>query len=252
MEKIAFISDIHSNCFALQAVLEDIEQQDIKQIINLGDSLYGAISPRQTFELLNQPHILHISGNQNRQIYQSTVQDVQRNTTLQFILNDLNQDAIDWLKKLSFDLRLQQEIYCCHATPKNDEIYLLEDVSSGLPKVRTEKEILKLLNGEQAKFIIHGHSHIHRTVQLSTGQYIINAGSVGYPAYFDNMPYYHQIENFSPMANYVVLEIFQNIWKIRHHQVSYDWQAAAKKAKQNGRDDWAYNLTTGRVKSDME
>jgi len=36
---IAAISDIHSNVFALEAVLTDIKHRDIDQIVNLGDVL---------------------------------------------------------------------------------------------------------------------------------------------------------------------------------------------------------------------
>lgn len=37
MEKIALISDIHSNIVALKAVLEDIESRGITRIFCLGD-----------------------------------------------------------------------------------------------------------------------------------------------------------------------------------------------------------------------
>lgn len=38
---IAVISDIHGNNLALNAVISDIEARNIKQIYNLGDSLFG-------------------------------------------------------------------------------------------------------------------------------------------------------------------------------------------------------------------
>lgn len=45
---IAAISDIHSNVFALEAVLADIKQRGADQIVNLGDILYGPIAPQAT------------------------------------------------------------------------------------------------------------------------------------------------------------------------------------------------------------
>ena len=41
--RIALLSDIHSNYFALKAVIDDIKLRKIELTINLGDSLYGQI-----------------------------------------------------------------------------------------------------------------------------------------------------------------------------------------------------------------
>jgi 3',5'-cyclic AMP phosphodiesterase CpdA len=45
---IALISDIHGNSWALDAVLEDINQRGIDQIVNLGDCVYGPLDPAGT------------------------------------------------------------------------------------------------------------------------------------------------------------------------------------------------------------
>ncbi|MER1974122.1 MAG: metallophosphoesterase family protein, partial [Psychrobacter alimentarius] len=45
LSTIAAISDIHSNVFALEAVLADIQHRNVDQIVNLGDILYGPIAP---------------------------------------------------------------------------------------------------------------------------------------------------------------------------------------------------------------
>ena len=39
--KIAIISDIHGNCVALDAVLNDINGMDVDQIVCLGDAVQG-------------------------------------------------------------------------------------------------------------------------------------------------------------------------------------------------------------------
>ncbi|PFD89042.1 YfcE family phosphodiesterase, partial [Bacillus cereus] len=38
-QKIAIISDIHGNSFALEAVLKDISHRNVDLIFNLGDSI---------------------------------------------------------------------------------------------------------------------------------------------------------------------------------------------------------------------
>jgi len=38
--EIAVLADIHGNCLALEAVLEDIARRNIGRIVHLGDCLY--------------------------------------------------------------------------------------------------------------------------------------------------------------------------------------------------------------------
>ena len=52
--KIAILSDIHSNVYALQEVLSDATSKKVNAIVNLGDSFYGPIAPRETYNLIRQ------------------------------------------------------------------------------------------------------------------------------------------------------------------------------------------------------
>ena len=49
---LAFISDIHGNAFALEAVLAEIARREIPEIINLGDSFFGPLDPAGTYAAL--------------------------------------------------------------------------------------------------------------------------------------------------------------------------------------------------------
>lgn len=91
LNTIAAISDIHSNVFALEAVLTDIKQRNIDQIVNLGDILYGPIAPKDTYPLLmeHQNDIITIRGNQDRQIREATTAEIGNNATMAFITEDL-------------------------------------------------------------------------------------------------------------------------------------------------------------------
>lgn len=50
--KIALISDIHSNQFAFQAVLDDLKQHDIDQIFFLGDYTFGGSGSVECVDML--------------------------------------------------------------------------------------------------------------------------------------------------------------------------------------------------------
>ncbi len=45
--KVAILSDIHSNVFALKAVIKDAKNKGVTKFINLGDTLYGPIEPKK-------------------------------------------------------------------------------------------------------------------------------------------------------------------------------------------------------------
>lgn len=255
MTIIAAISDIHSNIFALEAVLADIKRREVDEIVNLGDILYGPIAPKATYDLLMtyRDDITTIRGNQDRQIYEAKAAEIGNNATMAFIIEELPKAAIEWMRALPFDYHLSKDIYLCHGSPTDDMVYLLEDIETGQPTVRNDTDILALLNGIDSTVIVCGHTHIPRTITLSTGQIIINTGSVGYPAYEDDLPIVHRMQTYSPHASYALIKCVDTKqgkrWQTEHIKVPYNYEAAAELAAMNGREDWAFALRTGRVLS---
>lgn len=247
--RLAVLSDIHSNIFALEAVLEDIARSQVDIKINLGDILYGPIAPKATYALLQEHDFVTICGNQDRQIFQASSQEIEANATLKFVIEDLGDEPLLWLKKLSPTRHLDNDIFLCHGTPHDDMTYLLEDVSQGFAITKNEKEISSLLQGIHASLILCGHSHLPKTIFLEhIGQVIVNSGSVGLQAYKDEEPCVHSIENTCPEASYAIIEKTSDGWSVEHKRVAYDVEKASALALQNGRNDWEYALKTGKVK----
>jgi putative phosphoesterase len=244
--KIAVLSDIHSNVFALEAVVEDAQKRGVGQTLNLGDIFYGPIAPKATYELLKAHDFVTIRGNQDRQIYEASHGAINANPTMRFVLNDLGEEPISWMKTLPFDNQLNDEIYMCHGSPANDLTYLLENIETGRPCLRSDSQIVASLDGQSSNIILCGHTHIPRSVETSSGQLIINPGSVGLPAYTDDEPFMHSMENFSPHASYAVIEQGKAGWTIQQIKVPYDYQKAVQTAKKQQREDWGYFLDTGR------
>lgn len=244
--KFAIISDIHSNAYALQAVLDDILTRGANHIVNLGDTLYGPLAPKATYNLLTSYNVISICGNQDRLLYEVTPEEVLKNPTLQFVLNDLGDAPVEWLDTLPFDCQITREIYACHGSPTNDLTYLLEDISSGIPQVRSDGEIIRMLDGEDSDVILCGHTHLPRVVELSSGQLIINAGSVGLPAYADDHPVVHSMQTYSSHASYTMLEQDSAGWKVQQMNIPYAVEDAVAAATRQERFDWARYLATGR------
>src|SRR5579864_4417687 len=113
--RIALIADIHANVWALDAVLADIKKQRVDTMFNLGDILHGALKPHATYERLRAAGDgLTIRGNQDRQIYDATDQDRRKSPTLDYMINDLGDEPIEWLRRLPPTAIFEEEIFLCH------------------------------------------------------------------------------------------------------------------------------------------
>ena len=249
--RIAILSDIHGNAFALKAVLEHLRTLQIDKMVNLGDIFYGPVAPRATYDLLQEYEFVTIRGNQDRQIYESTDVEIEANPTMGFVLNELQGEPLTWLKNIPVDLQLDDRVYLCHGGPNDDMMYLVENIRSGSSVVRPDKEILKRLEGQKSSLILCGHTLIPRSILLSSGQQIVNPGSVGLPAYFDDLPVNHSMENYSYHASFAVIERQNDGWLVEHYKLPYDVEAAAEECLKRRRDDWAYLLRTGRVEQHL-
>jgi predicted phosphodiesterase len=241
--RIALLADIHANVWALEAVLADVRKQGVDILWNLGDILHGDLKPRATYELLRGADIeLTIRGNMDRELYEPNP-----DARAQRMIRDLGADATDWLRGLPATAVFEDEVLLCHGSPMDDLCYLLEDVTSGHPKVRDEDEIVTLLAGAVHPVIVCGHTHIPRLVRLANGQTIVNPGSVGLAACSDDTPVPHAMETYSPDASYAVLEKTPSSWDVTFRNVPYDTIEASRTAAQLGRSDWAHQIVTGRV-----
>src|SRR6266852_776170 len=61
--RLAVISDIHGECFALDQVLQDIRRQGIEQMVCLGDALQGGSQPTETLARLRELNCPVVMGN---------------------------------------------------------------------------------------------------------------------------------------------------------------------------------------------
>ena len=241
--KVAAISDIHGNRWALEAVLEDIARRQVDIIVNLGDSLYGPLDPAGTARLLRRENIFSIQGNEDRILHAAGDHSASC-LSLGYTRRQLKAEDIAWLKSLKQTAAVH-DLWLCHGTPMRDDEYLLESVGPGGAYLKSIEQVADLIAAVIQPVVLCGHSHVFRHVQTSSGRRVINAGSVGLPAYCDEKPYRHCMESGSPHAKYALLTGTEAGWAVQFVPVAYDWEAAAKQAHKNGRPDWATWLQSG-------
>jgi predicted phosphodiesterase len=240
---IAIIADIHGNSWALEAVLAEIRRRGIRDVVNLGDCLYGPLDPEGTFRILRDLDWPTVRGNQDRILMQEVPSRPER--THRFVLEALSQEGLEWVSTVPRDPFVHGAAFLCHGTPHRDDEYLLETVTADGVGMRSGVELDEVLSVLQTQLVFCAHSHVPRLVQTPTGRTVVNPGSVGLPAFDDESPHHHRMESWSPHARFAVVSETENGWSVDHVSVPYSVEIAARTAKENGREDWSYWLRTG-------
>jgi predicted phosphodiesterase len=242
-KQLAVLADIHGNRWALEAVLDDIRERGISEVVNLGDALYGPLDPAGTAALLIGLDLPTVCGNEDRIIYNPPPGDWP--PTLSYVVACIGSSHIRWLRGLPRTLVIRDDILLFHASPDDDSSYLYWDVHDDGARLRDEADIRRALEHWSQPVVLCGHDHLPRTTRLSDGRMIVNPGSVGLPAYADDKPFEHVMESGSPHARYAVMTASPEGWVVEQRAIPYDWRVAADMARSNGRDDWAQWLLTG-------
>jgi len=250
--RIAFISDIHGNLPALDAVLADIAARNVELIVNLGDIVSGPLWPLATAQRLMALDLPTIRGNHERQLL--TLPHERMGASDAFAAATLGEAEREWLRSLPATRWLSDDVLCCHGTPGSDLQYFLESVMPdfgmrGSPGIRAASagEVSERLgDGADAALVACGHTHVPRIMRAECGTLIVNPGSVGLQAYDDHHPHRHVVETGSPHARWALVERGSHgEWSAALQATAYDWNVAARRAHANGRDDWAGALATG-------
>jgi len=209
--KIAFISDIHGNANALDAVLEDINGRSVDKICVLGDICYRGPEPQRSLDLVRSLQTDVIKGNADewviRGVNKGEVADHvlgMMNKERDWICSQLDDEAINYLKGLPTELKLEEEgvtIHAYHATPSS-----LFDIV--LPH-ESEETLERKMMVQSADVYIY--AHIHRPyIRFLNGKCIINIGSVGLP--FDG----------NDKASYALLDLHEGSCQTSIVRVAYD------------------------------
>lgn len=173
--KLLIISDIHGNKDALDAVLSVPHDE----VICLGDLVDYGPDPVECIELIKNENIPIIKGNHDNAV--SSRVDCGcgykykhlSTATREYTWEQLDDVHMGFLKGLPMHIEMNSgdnKIYFAHGSPRSMYEYIRPDTP--------EEEVLEMITGVVADFIVIGHSHIPfvRNVGDIT---IINPGSVG-------------------------------------------------------------------------
>lgn len=241
--RIALLSDFHGNLPALEAVVADLRPRGVDTIVNLGDILSGPLLPLETARYLMAQDWPTIAGNHERQLLAITAAKP-GGASDRFARECLGEAELDWLRALPATLRLNDEVFLCHGTPRRDIEYFLDSQVGERLVLASAEEVAERLGEERSELVCCGHTHIPRVLRSARGQWLVNPGSVGLQAWDDDHPEPHVAEMGSPDARYAIAEKTAQGWRVTSISVPYDHEAAARIAARNGREDWARWLRT--------
>lgn len=243
----AAIADIHGNALALEAVLADIAARGISDILNLGDSFSGPLEAGKVADILLPLGLPTVRGNHDRYLIEQAPEEMEPSDAHAY--SQLDARALDWIRETPADMVWRDDVYLCHARPKDDNSYWLETVEpDGNFRMRDLPAIERIAGDIAQSLMLCAHSHIARSARLADGRLIVNPGSVGCPAYDDDLPVPHKVEVGHPRACYVVCEKLDGLWHVAFRQVDYDNMAMAELARRNGRAEWASGLASGFIR----
>ncbi len=222
--KIAVVSDIHGNRHAFESVLDEIGDSDCEELWCLGDLVgYGA-DPDACVDLARRHAAVCLAGNHDLGVVGTLpLEEFSRGAELaarwtQGVIAAATRTYLEGLEPSN----LEEEVGLFHASPRDPVWeYVLSPLQAEL-----------CLDAQNHRVCLIGHSHVAlsfsrlpgepaggetRTdgdeLELDTGEWLINPGSVGQPRDGD--------------ARAAWLELDTGRWTARYHRTEYDIAAAA-------------------------
>lgn len=197
--KIAFISDIHSNIEAFQAVLKFLETKKINQIYIAGDIIGYYYYAAEVINLcMSSENIFCIRGNHDRNFLDAIYSEpLMEKLTSKYgsgykkTKDQLSPSQINWLRTLPNKLTITVSditLTVAHGSVDNEDTYIYPDASSEV----LSEQIL------DSDITVLGHTH-HSFIWCKDNKYLLNPGSVGQP------------RDQSSLASILVLDTFNRV-----------------------------------------
>lgn len=211
--RIAVISDIHGNLYALREVLEDIDGNNIDSVICLGDLVGYGPHPNEVIALIRRRNIICLKGNYDASVVDNDftyIRDTEINSfSLPWTVEELRTSNRSYLDNLPNNFSMDicgKSIKFVHGSQRKINEYLKEDYDK-LEEVMSELK---------EDVLVCAHTHIPYAKKIGD-KVIINDGSVGKP------------KNGNPHASYVILDISnESKLKVETKIVPYEYKRTMK------------------------
>lgn len=214
--RVAILSDIHSNIHALDAVLEDLDRQNIDRILCTGDIVGYCAFPDEVVKRLGERNVGCVKGNHDAAATGGSMDgfNTYARSGVEYSRARLSPANTEFLRRLPENLKErvgERTVSLYHGSPADP---LFEYV---FPDELADRE-KEFASYDRSDVVAMGHTHLPTVYRGA--QVYLNPGSVGQPRDRD------------PRAAYAVLDASGLEAEIR--RVPYDVEAAAQAIIANG------------------
>lgn len=234
--QIAIISDIHGNCIALDAVLNDIKQANVDQIVCLGDAVQGGPQPTEVVARLRELGCPVVMGNADDWLLTGTdsgaenipeERRVRMDTVRAWQLTKLSENDLSFIRAFqpTVQIKLDSErtLLCYHGSPKSFDHVILPHT--------TDEEVRGYLEPLEKMIYTGGHTHM-QFIRHFGRTFHFNPGSVGV-AYRHDQPDDHF--RLDPWAEYALLSSRSGNLSLEFRRIPFDVQLLLSVYNTSGR-----------------
>lgn len=213
--EVAVVADIHSNLWALNAVLEKLA--GVERVMCAGDITGFYTRPNEVVDALVEKKVVAVVGEHDLALLGGETEELTEEGRTAAIWNrgEAGGRALGYLKKLKnfATLRIKKhKILIAHRSPKSELGGILPETPS--------RDLAHAVMDADADIIVVGHTHIPLK-KMILGKIILNPGSVGQPRDRD------------PRASYAILKVDEEV-EVEFHRVEYDVEAAVEEILRAG------------------
>lgn len=219
--RIAVISDVHGNAYALEAVLRDLKDTAPDLIFNLGDQIEGCTDPARAAALQAELGATEVRGNNEEKLWPGG-----RRTPLTLAVGAWLEAQVspaqrDRLAALPLSARVEG-VLACHGTPDSawDSLLWVWDMAGGFYRSRDPRELRRMVQPLGAEVVLCGHTHRAGATRVGD-TLVVNCGAVS-----------DQVDG-DPRARWTLLERRGPHWNVDFRAVAYDVAGAVAWARAN-------------------
>jgi predicted phosphodiesterase len=181
-DRLGFISDVHGNFEALEAVLDELGRNDVTRIYAAGDHLIGGDRPLDVWRRMRDSKIecargigdAALASIDSSDLAPETDDEKARASRFAATQKDIGELVLMQLRSLPERIRIPlvdgREVVVVHGSPADAQQEIGHDLS--------DEEILALVGDDPADVVMCGASHVAFRRDLE-GVIVVGVGSVG-------------------------------------------------------------------------
>lgn len=221
--RLAVISDVHGNAFALEAVLAEVRAASPDLLLNLGDQIEGSADPARASAMQAELGAVEVRGNNEEKLWPGGRQNELARRFGTWLETQLSRPPLERLAALPLTAHVADgEVLACHGTPTSAWEMLLWEwqfqnpaTGEGFYRARDPRELRALIEPLQARVVVCGHTHRPGSTRVGD-TLVVNTGAVS-----------DQVDG-DPRARWTLLERRGGHWSADFRAVGYDVEAAVR------------------------